>query len=99
MASPSPLPPPGSSISDGAGDPGTEPNAAGADASLPLSRLEGAINRARQAQPAQGFEASLADDVSLLGRVYGRLIWRRAAMFRRNELNDDERAALDRWTG
>ena len=99
MASPPPLPPPASSKSDRASDPGTEPHGAGTDSPLPLSRLESAINRARQAQPAQGFEAALADDVSVLGRVYGRLIWRRAAMFRRSELNDDECAALDRWTG
>lgn len=98
MASLPPLPPPGSSTSDRASDPVTEPHEAVAESPLPLSRLESAINRARQAQPAQGFEAALADDVSVLGRVYGRLIWRRAAGFRRSELNDDERAALDRWT-
>ncbi len=64
---------------------------------MPLAQLERAINRARQAQPAQGYEAALAEDVALLGRVYGRLIWRRAATLQLGEFDEDERAAWDRW--
>jgi hypothetical protein len=65
---------------------------------MPLARLERAINRARQAEPAQGHEAALAKDVALLGRVYGRLIWRRAATLQLAEFDEDERAAWDRWS-
>ena len=64
----------------------------------PLARLEQAINRARQAAPAQGVEAALGKDVAILGDLYGRLIWRRQAGFRLSELDADERAAFARWT-
>ena len=81
-------------------EPTPQPRAdrAAADVPVPLSQLERAINRARQAQPSQGFEAALAQDVSALGRVYGRLIWRRVAAFRRADLDGDELAAWDRWS-
>ncbi len=88
MATQPPSQPPRQPLSDRAAD----------DTPVPLSQLERAINRARQAQPSQGFEAALAQDVSALGRIYGRLIWRRVAAFRRADLDDDERGAWDRWS-
>ena len=63
----------------------------------PLARLEQAINRARQAMPAQGAEAALGKDVATLGDLYGRLIWRGLPGFRLAELEDDEREAFERW--
>ena len=69
------------------------------DAFLPLATLERAINRARQASPARGAEAALGQDVAVLGNLYGRLIWRREAGVRLADLDDDERAAFERWSG
>ncbi len=68
------------------------------EANEPLARLEQAINRARQAAPAQGAEAALNRDVAILGELYGRLIWRRQPGFRLAELDADEQAAFARWT-
>lgn len=65
----------------------------------PLARLERAINRARQAAPAQGAEAALGRDVAVLGRLYGRLIWRRESGFRLSDIEDDECEAYRRWQG
>ena len=63
----------------------------------PLALLERAINRARQAAPAQGAEAALGRDVAVLGNLYGRLIWRRETGFRLSGIEEDEREAYRRW--
>jgi len=63
----------------------------------PLALLEQAINRARQASPAQGAEAALGREVAVLGNLYGRLIWRREAGFRLSDLDDEESEAYQRW--
>lgn len=67
------------------------------DPPQPLALLEQAINRARQASPAQGAEAALSREVAVLGNLYGRLIWRRASGFRLSDLDDEERQAYQRW--
>ena len=62
-----------------------------------VAELEGAINRARSAQPASGAEASLTLEVSTLAALYGRLIWERRDAVGEDELSDAERIALRLW--
>ncbi len=64
---------------------------------LTIAQLEQAINRARSREPATGSEYSLSSDVSLLGTLYGRLIFRNRFEFDPETLSAEERDALSRW--
>ena len=64
---------------------------------LTIGALEAAINRARAAQPATGAEAVLSREVSVLAKLYGRMIWDREAERPWETLTDTERVALQLW--
>jgi hypothetical protein len=64
---------------------------------LTIGALEAAINRARAAQPATGAEAVLSREVSVLAKLYGRMIWDREAQRPWETLTDTERVALQLW--
>ena len=62
-----------------------------------IQALEQAINRARQANPAQGTEASLSPEVAKLASLYGWMIYERRQELSPDLLNTDEMDALSRW--
>lgn len=62
-----------------------------------IGLLEAAINRARLARPAQGVEAVLAREVSVMASLYGRLIWERRSAVSWEELTEAERDAVRQW--
>ena len=64
---------------------------------LTIGALEAAINRARAAQPATGAEAVLSREVSVLAKLYGRMIWDREAERPWETLTDTERVAFQLW--
>lgn len=64
---------------------------------IAIGEIESAINRARQAQPASGPEASLSQEVSAMASLYGRLIWERRDGVAGDQLTNAERNALSRW--
>jgi hypothetical protein len=65
---------------------------------MPIAVLEGAINRARSAEPASGAESALSRDVALLAAVYGRLIYEGADVLDLDRLSPEEQLALLRWS-
>ncbi len=62
-----------------------------------IQALEQAINRARQANPAQGTEASLSPEVAKLAALYGWMIYEGRQELSPDLLNADEMEALSRW--
>lgn len=62
-----------------------------------IGELEAAINRARAAQPAVGAEAVLSREVSVMAKLYGRMIWERQPDLSWDALTDAERVALQLW--
>ena len=62
-----------------------------------IQSLEQAINRARQAQPVQGTEASLSTDVAKLASLYGWMIYEGREELSPDLLNADEMETLSRW--
>lgn len=64
---------------------------------LTINALEAAINRARAAQPATGAEAVLSREVSVLAKLYGRMIWDRELERPWETLTDTEQVALQLW--
>jgi hypothetical protein len=64
---------------------------------LSIGQLEAAINRARADAPARGPEGKLSHDVAMLGRLYGDMIYRRAAVLDVEALSDEEQLVLLRW--
>jgi hypothetical protein len=64
---------------------------------ITIAQLEQAINRARDAHPASGREFALATEVSLLGTLYGALIFRGQAYVDLDDLPEPQRSALSRW--
>ncbi len=62
-----------------------------------IQALEQAINRARQANPAQGAEASLSPEVAKLASLYGWMIYEGRQELSPDLLNADEMDALSRW--
>jgi hypothetical protein len=66
-------------------------------ATVTITELETAINRARTAQPASGPESSLGREVALLAGLYGRMIWERQDSLDLDALSDRERSALQSW--
>ncbi len=69
----------------------------GAMQEIRIGQLETAINRARANAPAQGAEAALSRDVSLLAGIYGRLIYLRHDRFDADSLEPEASQALRRW--
>lgn len=68
-------------------------------ASVSITDLEAAINRARAAQPASGPESALTREVALLAALYGRMIWERRDSTEFNNLSTAEQLALQSWMG
>ena len=62
-----------------------------------ITDLEAAINRARSAQPASGPESALTREVSLLAGLYGRMIWERRDSLDFDTLSTAEQLALQSW--
>jgi hypothetical protein len=62
-----------------------------------ITDLEAAINRARSAQPASGPESALTREVSLLAGLYGRMIWERRDGIDFDTLSTAEQLALQSW--
>jgi Protein of unknown function (DUF3717) len=62
-----------------------------------IQALEQAINRARQANPAHGAEASLSPEVAKLAALYGWMIYEGRQELSPDLLNADEMDALSRW--
>ena len=65
---------------------------------ISLQQLELAINRARVAHPASGRDARLHEDVSVLGDLYGRMIYGRLKSLALASLSPREHAAWIRWS-
>lgn len=65
---------------------------------ISLQQLEQAINRARAAHPASGKDARLHADVSLLGGVYGQMIYRRLKSMALDLFSPCELEAWHRWS-
>ena len=66
-------------------------------ASVAITDLEAAINRARAAQPASGPESALTREVALLAGLYGRMIWERLDSVAFDSLSTPEQLALQSW--
>ena len=66
-------------------------------ATVSITDLEAAINRARAAQPASGPESALTREVALLAALYGRMIWERRDSTEFNTLSTAEQLALQSW--
>jgi|LauGreDrversion4_2_1035121.scaffolds.fasta_scaffold30631_2 hypothetical protein len=66
-------------------------------ASVSITHLEAAINRARAAQPASGPESALTREVALLAGLYGRMIWQRCDSIDIEGLSMAEQLALQSW--
>ncbi len=62
-----------------------------------IQALEEAINRARQAEPADGLGASLSPDVGRLAGLYGWMIYQGLKELSPDRLNADELDAVVRW--
>jgi Protein of unknown function (DUF3717) len=62
-----------------------------------IQALEQAINRARQANPAQGKEASLSPEVAKLASLYGWMIYEGRQELSPDLLNAAEMETLARW--
>lgn len=62
-----------------------------------IQALEQAINRARQANPAHGVEASLSPEVAKLASLYGWMIYEGRQELSPDLLNADEMETLSRW--
>jgi hypothetical protein len=62
-----------------------------------IQALEQAINRARQANPARGTEASLSPEVASLASLYGWMIYEGRHDLSPDLLNADEMDILSRW--
>ncbi len=62
-----------------------------------IIELEQAINKARQAQPAEGIESTLPRDVARLADVYGELIFSGHKAFDLDSLTPPSKESLIRW--